>query len=77
MGGWAQRAEPGPRDRLDLLDRLAVGDRVQVNAGVGPEPQPREVGDRRDDRDVEAAAQAQLAEDGRGSRVRGDDRSGS
>ena len=76
--GGRRRPRPAgaarPGDPLHLLDRLAVGDRVEVDARVGPEAEPREVGDRRDDRDVEAPARAQLAEDGGGARVGRDDR---
>jgi hypothetical protein len=47
---------------LHLLGRLAVRDGVQVDLGY-PEAKARRVGDRGDDRDLEAPPTPKLAED--------------
>ena len=60
------------RDPEDLLGRLGVGDQVQVDAGVGPEPQRSEVGDRGDDRRVDPSLCPEVAERLRAPRVGGD-----
>ena len=53
-----------------------MGDEVQIDPRVGPELQPREVGDRRVAGDVQPALAPHLAEHGGHARVGGDDQVG-
>ena len=57
---WTSRV--GTCDLAHLLDRLGMGDEVQVDAGRGPVVHHRQVGDRGHDGDVEPARSAQAAE---------------
>ena len=66
-GDLACRGDPG-----DLLGRLRVGDQMKVDAGMRPVAERREVGDRRDDRDVDPSLGPQIAEDLRAAWIGGD-----
>jgi hypothetical protein len=77
--GWIREAVDavdlcrGACDPEHLRDRFRVRDEVDVGARRRPVPQRGEVGDRREQRDPQAAALSQPTEHLRRVRVRGDD----
>ncbi len=52
----------GPRDALDFLEAAFVHDEMEVDAAIGPEGDPAEVGDRGENGDSDLASPAKSSE---------------